>query len=137
MIQHTLINLHPNQYSQELLYNLFAVKLNVCIGSCNAFNDLSSKVCVPNKSEDLNLSMLNVITEINVLKTLTKHMSCECKWKFDGKKCNSNQKWNNNKCWCNFKKHHICEKDCIWSPVTCSCKNDKYLPSVIGDSVIT
>ena len=81
--------------------------------------------------------MLNVITEINVLKTLTKHMSCECKWKFDGKKCNSNQKWNNNKCWCNFKKHHICEKDCIWSPVTCSCENDKYLPSVIGDSVIT
>ena len=79
MIQHTLINLHPNQYSQELLYNLFVVKLNVCIGRCNAFNDLSSKVCVPNKSEDLNLSMLNVITEINVLKTLTKHISCECK----------------------------------------------------------
>ena len=79
MIQHTLIDLHPNQYSQELLYNLLAVKLNVCTGSCNAFNDLSSKVCVPNKSEDLNLSMLNVITEINVLKTLTKHISCECK----------------------------------------------------------
>ena len=24
--------------------------------------------------------------------TLTKHISCKCKCKFDGKKCNSNQK---------------------------------------------
>ena len=23
-----------------------------------------------------------------------------CKCKFKGKKCNSNQKWNNDKCWC-------------------------------------
>ena len=24
----------------------------------------------------------------------------ECKCKFDGKKCDSNQEWNNDKCWC-------------------------------------
>ena len=35
---------------------------------------------------------------INESKTLAKHTSCECKCKFDGIKCNSNQKWNNNKC---------------------------------------
>ena len=34
----------------------------------------------------------------NVAKTLAKHISCECKCKFDGRKCNSNQKWNNDKC---------------------------------------
>ena len=28
----------------------------------------------PNKTEDLNLSVLNIITEINELKTVTKHM---------------------------------------------------------------
>ena len=71
------------------------------------------------------------------MKTLTKHISSEYKWKFDGRKCNSNQKWNNNKCWCKFKKHRICEEDCIWNPVTCSCENDKYLASVTDDSVIT
>ena len=29
---------------------------------------------------------------------LTKQMSCEYKCKFNGKKCNSNQWWNNDKC---------------------------------------
>ena len=53
------------------------------------------------------------------------------------KKCNSNQKWNNDKCWCKSKKHHICEKDYIWNPATCSCKNGKYLVSIFDDSVIT
>ena len=36
--------------------------------------------------------MLNLITGRNESKILTKHVSCECKYEFDGKKCNSNQK---------------------------------------------
>ena len=32
--------------------------------------------------------------------------------------------------------HHICEKDYIWNPATCSCKIGKYLLSIIEDSVI-
>ena len=91
MTQPTLINLHPNEYSQEFHYYPFAVKLDRCVGSCNALNDLSNKVCVPNRTEDLNLSVFNMITEINESKTLTKQISCECKCKFDGRKCNSNQ----------------------------------------------
>ena len=46
--------------------------------------------------QDLNLSVF-MITGINKLKTLTKHISCKCKCTFDGRKCNSNQKRNNNK----------------------------------------
>ena len=65
MIQPTLINLHPNEYSQEFHYYPFAVKLDRCVGSCNTLNDLSNKVCVPNKTEVLNLSVLNMITGIN------------------------------------------------------------------------
>ena len=81
------------------------IKLDRCVGSCNILNHLSSKVCVPNKTEDLNLSVLNMITEINESKTLTKCIwyECKCKCKFDGRKYNSNQKWNNNKCWCECK----------------------------------
>ena len=67
-------------------------KLNRCVGNCNTLNELSNKVCVTNKTEDLNLSMFNMITEINESKTLVKYVSCECKCKFDGRKCNSNQK---------------------------------------------
>ena len=93
-----IINLHPNEYTQGLCYYPFVVNLDRCFGSCNILSDLSNKVCVPNKTEDLNLSIFNMITGINLSKTLTKPISCEYKCKFDGRKCNSNQKWNNDKC---------------------------------------
>ena len=73
-IQTTLVNLHPTEYNQELHYYPFAVKLDRCLGSCNTLNYLSNKVGVPNKAEYLNLSMFNMITGINELKTLTKHI---------------------------------------------------------------
>ena len=44
-IQATLVNLHPNEYSQELHYCSFAVKIDKYFGSCNTLNDLSNKVC--------------------------------------------------------------------------------------------
>ena len=31
---------------------------------------------------------------------------------------------------------HIYEKDYMWNPATCSCKNGKYLASITDDSVI-
>ena len=55
-------------------------------------NDVFNKTCVSNKTEDLNLSMLNIIAGINESKALTRHVSCQCKCKLDGRKCNSNQK---------------------------------------------
>ena len=39
-----------------------------------------------------------MITERNEQKNLTKDTSCKYKSKFDGRKCNSDQKWNNDKC---------------------------------------
>ena len=44
-----------------------------------------------------------MITGINESKTLTNDISCECKCKFDGRKCHSDQWWNNDKCWCECK----------------------------------
>ena len=55
------------------------------------------------------LSVFNIIRGINEFKTLTKHTLCKCKCKFDGRKCNSNQKLNNGKCRC----------DCENSVITC------------------
>ena len=49
-IQPTLINLHPNEYSREFHYYPFAIKLDRYAGNCNTINDLSNKVCVPNKT---------------------------------------------------------------------------------------
>ena len=74
-IQLTLIILYPSEYGQELHY--YQIKVDRCVS---------------NKTENLNLSMFNLITGI------TKHISRECKCKFDSRKYNLNQKWNNDKC---------------------------------------
>ena len=42
-VQPTLINLHPDEYSQQLHYYPFAVKLDRCVGSFNTLNDLFNK----------------------------------------------------------------------------------------------
>ena len=88
-IQPTFISLHPIEYSQEFYYYPFTIKLEKCVGSCNTLKDLSNKEYVPNKTENLNLYVFNMVTRINESKTLTKQISCECKRKFDGKNCNS------------------------------------------------
>ena len=73
MIKPSLISLSSNEDSQEFHYHSFAL------------NDVSNKVCIPNKTEDLNLSMFNMITGINGSKILRKYISCECKCVFDEK----------------------------------------------------
>ena len=78
-IQPTLINVHPNEHIKEFHYYPFAVKLNKSGGSFNSLNDLSNKV------EVSNWSVSNMTTGTNKSKTLSKHFSCECKYRFDAK----------------------------------------------------
>ena len=47
-------------------------------------NDLSNKVCVPNETKNLNLSVFNMITGTNQSKKLSKHISRQYKCKLDG-----------------------------------------------------
>ena len=125
MTQFKSFNLHSNDHSQEFHYDPFAVKLDRCVGSCNTLNDLSNKLCT------------TMITGINESKTLVKHVSCKCKCKSDGRKCNSDQWWSNNKCWYECKNNHVCEKYYIWNPAPCSCEDTKYLANITDDSAIT
>ena len=76
-----------------------------------------------------------MIIEKNELETLAMHISCECNCKFDGRKYNWDQWWNNDKCPCKCKNLHVCEKDYIWNPSTCSCKNRKNLASIMDGPV--
>ena len=76
MIQSTLIHLYPNEYSQEFHYYPLAVKLDKRVGSCNTLIVLSNKFCIPNKTEDLNLSVFIMIRGLNESNTLTKHILC-------------------------------------------------------------
>ena len=119
LIQPALIDLHPNKYGQKF------------VGSCNTVILLSVIVSyvlilllllsVSNKTDGLNLNVFNMITGINESKTLTKHISCERNCRFDRRKYSSDQSWNNGNVNVSVKKHHICEKDYVWNPNTCTC----------------
>ena len=62
-------------------------------------------------------------------------ISCEYKCRFEGRKCNSDQLCNNDKCRIEFTKRHVCGKD-TWNPSARSCENRKYLASVKDNSTI-
>ena len=91
-IQCILINLHPNEYGQELHYYPFAVKLDKFVGSLNTINDLLNKVCALNKTEDIN-TCFQYNYRKNKSNVLTKDISCKCNCKFDKRNFSSNQKW--------------------------------------------
>ena len=54
--------------------------------------------------QDVSLNVFSMITGINKLNALIKHVPCNCRSKFIGRKCNSNKEWNNNKCQCECEK---------------------------------
>ena len=76
-----------------------------------------------------------MITGRHKSKILTKYLLCECKCKFGGWKCNLGGIMINVDV--SAKNVNFCEKDYIWNPFTCSCKNGKKLVSIMDDSVIT
>ena len=89
--------------------------------SCDTLDDPTDKIYVTNKIEDVNLRVFSMITRVNDPKTLAKHISCEYKCIYYGKKCNSNQKWNSDKCQCACNKPNkriVCKINYIWNPST-------------------
>ena len=63
----------------EIYRYAFIISMKSCKGSCNTVEDPFNRICVPNK-----MRVFYVIKVRNELKALTKHISCECRWEFDG-----------------------------------------------------
>ena len=112
------------------------ISLDKCNESCNAVDDLSAKIYVPNKTKDVNLKVFNMITRINEPKTLVKDISCDCRCNFNRTTCNSVQKWNNDKCQYDCKKYRKCKNEDSWNPSTWICQNDQYLKSIVDTLLI-
>ena len=74
----THIDLNPDEYNQGLPYYLFMVNLDKCTRSCNTLDDLSSKICVSNQIENVDLSVSNMLTRMKKSKPLKNHVPCEC-----------------------------------------------------------
>ena len=92
------------------------VSLDRCNRNCNNIDDPFGRICIPNKENNVNLNVFNIITDIN---------NCRCK--FDSSKCNLNQKRNKDKCQCDCKKliHCVCKEDYAWNSSTCACECNK------------
>ena len=132
LIRPTLIDLNPI----EINYYPSMIGLYKCNGCCNLVDNLSTKICFPSETKDLNVKVFNIITSRNEAKTLIKHISCDCKCKFNNTTCNRNQKWINNKCQYGCKRYCTCTKDDSWNPSACICEDSKYLKSIVNNSVI-
>ena len=78
--------------------------LDKCNGSCGVVDDLSTKICVPSETKDVNVKVINFITKINEPKAFVKHISSDSKFKLNHSTCNSNKKWSNDKYQCDCKK---------------------------------
>ena len=98
MVRPTLINMNPVERKSYPL----VISRDKCSGSCNV---LFPKIRVPKETKDIYVKVFNMITK-NVAKPMTKHISCDCKSKFNSLICNSNQKWNKTKCQYDCKNYH-------------------------------
>ena len=101
------------------------ISLDKCNGSCNPVDDLSTNEYALSGTKDVTVKVFNMITEIDEVKTLVKHISYDCKCKFDSRTCTSNQKLKNGKSQCEWKKYHRCKKDHSWNPSTSICVNSR------------
>ena len=95
MVRATIINMNP----VELKYYPFMISLNKFTVSGNI---LSPKIYVPKETKNINIKAISMITNKDEAKAMTEHISCGCKCKFSTTRCNSNQKWNNKTCQCEF-----------------------------------
>ena len=86
MVRPTLIDM--NLF--KLKYYRFMIILDKCTGSCNVF---SLKIYFPKKAKDLKVKAFNMITHKET-KAKKKHISYDCKCKFNSITYSSNQNWN-------------------------------------------
>ena len=94
-----IININSN----ESLFCLYSIKMNKCSGSCNNINDPYAKLCVPHVVKNMNVKVSNLMSRTNETRHVKWHETCKCKCRLDASFCNNKQRWNNDKCRCEYK----------------------------------
>ena len=119
-IRPEIININSN----NPIFYPFSIKINKCSGSCNNFNNLYANICVPDVIKDLNVKVFNLMSRANETKFIKWHKKCKCECRLNAIICNDKQRWNKNKCRCEYKElidKGICDKGFIWNPSNCEC----------------
>ena len=76
----------------------FSVKINKCSSNFYNNNDPYAKFCVSDVVKDLNVIVFNLMSRTNETRHIKWHENCKCICRLDGIICNSNQRWNEDKC---------------------------------------
>ena len=103
MVRRTLIDLYPVEHK----YHPFIISLYKFTKSCNV---VSLKIFVSKETKYINIEAFNIITNKNNANSMTEHISCDCKCKFNSKICNLNQTWNNETYQYEYKNYCTCKK---------------------------
>ena len=108
-------------------YMTFPYKIGVdrFIGSCNNKNNPYYKICLPDIVKNITIKSFDLISQKNVLKTISFHQSCKCDCLLDEKVCNNKQK-----CRCECLKIKKCKTGYSWNISNCRCELNK-LPALI------
>ena len=78
--------------------------------------------------KNLNIKVFNLMSRTNETRFIEWHEKCKCECRLDAIACNNKQRWNKNKCRCEWKElidKGICAKGFIWNPINCECECDK------------
>ena len=116
-----IININNN----EPVFYHFNIKVNNCSGSCNNINDLYAKLCVPDVVKNINVKVFNLMSFTNPTKHIEWHETCKCKCRLDASVCHTKQRWDEDKCRCEFKElisKGICDKGFIRNPNNSECE---------------
>ena len=100
----------------NLFFYPFTFSINKRGGSCNTIDDPYARGCVPDKVENMNVKVFDLLPGVNETKFLVEHESCECKCRLNESVCNLKQKRSHDECCHNNK----CKELDDWG----SCKND-------------
>ena len=111
-----IININSNEPS------FYDVKINKCSGSCNNIYDPYAEMCIPDVIKNLNLKVFNLMPRTNETRHIKFHETCKCTCRWDASVCNKKQRWNEDKCRCEYKElidKGVCDKAFIWNASNC------------------
>ena len=103
----------------------YKIKVDKCIGSCNNENNPYYKICLPNSIKNISVRSLDLISQRLVFKNVSFHKTCKCGCSIGENVCNNLQKWNKNKCRCEFLKIKDCDIGYFWNLNNCRCEMKK------------
>ena len=126
-----------NINSDNPLFYPQSIEISKCSGSCNNMKDPYAKLCVPDVFKNVNVKVFNVVSVTNETRHKEWHEICKCKCRIDLSVCNNKQRWNKDKCRCEYEEFidkEIYDKGYFRNPSNCECECDK--PCDVGEYLV-